>query len=258
MTTVKHRPLAEINEKAMDVLFKELGPVDTARFLAQYGVAKGDYTKERETLYGDMTLDDIVSEIKRRRQDPISEKEPMNFDLHIHYSQGLEWKTEKLLELVKTDLPKELKIEEIREYEEKYLYVLPPEVGGDWEWRDIILLGLAFGGIQGFIIFAKAFLSKSGELLAEKLFTPMSKEERRKTLEKAQKDFSDETKEYKATYSVAIDIQENNYKRKIYMRFEENTDGYEPERLYYSVNDVNKFYQVMRNEVAKILKDIEK
>jgi hypothetical protein len=67
MTTVKHRPIAEINEKAFNVLFKELGPVDTARFLAQYGVAKGDYTKEREELYADMTLEDIVSEIKRRR-----------------------------------------------------------------------------------------------------------------------------------------------------------------------------------------------
>lgn len=67
MTTVKHRPLAEINEKAFEALFKELGPVDTARFLAQYGMAKGDYTKEREELYGQMTLDDIVTEIKRRR-----------------------------------------------------------------------------------------------------------------------------------------------------------------------------------------------
>jgi hypothetical protein len=64
---VKHRPLAEINQKGLDVLFKELGPIDTARFLAQYGVAKGDYTKEREEIYSDMTLDDIISEIKRRR-----------------------------------------------------------------------------------------------------------------------------------------------------------------------------------------------
>ena len=34
------------------------------RFLNQYGAGYGDYTKERETLFADLTLGDIIKEIK--------------------------------------------------------------------------------------------------------------------------------------------------------------------------------------------------
>ena len=63
--TVKIKPLAEITEEALTLLYRELGVVDTVRFLNQYGAGYGDYTKERETLFADLTLDDITKEIKK-------------------------------------------------------------------------------------------------------------------------------------------------------------------------------------------------
>ena len=61
MTT---KPLAEITEEALTLLYKRLGVVNTVRFLNQYGAGYGDYTKERETLFADLTLGDIIKEIK--------------------------------------------------------------------------------------------------------------------------------------------------------------------------------------------------
>ena len=61
MTT---KPLAEITEEALTLLCKRLGVVNTVRFLNQYGAGYGDYTKERETLFADLTLGDIIKEIK--------------------------------------------------------------------------------------------------------------------------------------------------------------------------------------------------
>jgi hypothetical protein len=64
--TAKNKTLAEINEEAFNLLFKHLGPADTIRFIHQYWQGSGDYTKEREALYADMTLDDILEEMARR------------------------------------------------------------------------------------------------------------------------------------------------------------------------------------------------
>ncbi len=64
---VETKPLAEITQEALKVLYKEIGIVDTMRFVSQFTVGYGNYTEEREQLFADMTLDDIVSEIKRKR-----------------------------------------------------------------------------------------------------------------------------------------------------------------------------------------------
>ncbi len=60
-------PLADITKEAIRVLCKEIGIVNTVRFINQFTTGYGNYTEEREQLFADMTLDDIVSEIKRRR-----------------------------------------------------------------------------------------------------------------------------------------------------------------------------------------------
>jgi hypothetical protein len=62
------RPLAEVTTEALKVLYKEIGIVNTVRFINQFTTGYGDYTQEREQLFADMTLDDIVSEIKRKRK----------------------------------------------------------------------------------------------------------------------------------------------------------------------------------------------
>jgi hypothetical protein len=62
------RPLAQITAEAMKILYREIGIVDTLRFLDQYTGGYGDYTAQREELFSEMTLGSIVSEIKEGRK----------------------------------------------------------------------------------------------------------------------------------------------------------------------------------------------
>jgi hypothetical protein len=62
------RPLVEINQQAIAMLYKELGAVDAVRFLKQFTQGYGNYTQEREALFGEKSLDEIVSEIEKRRK----------------------------------------------------------------------------------------------------------------------------------------------------------------------------------------------
>jgi hypothetical protein len=62
------RPLIEINQQAIHLLYKELGVIDTVRFLKQFTQGYGNYTQEREVLFGQKSLDEIVSEIEKRRK----------------------------------------------------------------------------------------------------------------------------------------------------------------------------------------------
>lgn len=45
-----------------------MGVVDTIRFLNQFSVGRGDYTKERENWLGDISLDDAISQIKAEKK----------------------------------------------------------------------------------------------------------------------------------------------------------------------------------------------
>jgi hypothetical protein len=61
---VQTKPLSEITQQAIDLLFKEMGIVNTIRFLNQFTTGYGDYTVEREALFKDLTLDEILSAMK--------------------------------------------------------------------------------------------------------------------------------------------------------------------------------------------------
>ena len=63
--TVNDKSLAEITERAYDILFRELGSADAIRFLNQFSSGRGDYTAERDHLFADLTMDQIYSEIRR-------------------------------------------------------------------------------------------------------------------------------------------------------------------------------------------------
>lgn len=65
--TTEVKPLVEINQHAIRLLYRELGVVNAVRFLKQFTPGFGDYTKEREVLFGDKTLDEIVRDIEQRR-----------------------------------------------------------------------------------------------------------------------------------------------------------------------------------------------
>jgi hypothetical protein len=62
------RPLIEINQQAIHLLYKELGVVDAVRFLRQFTQGYGNYAEEREVLFGKKSLNEIVSEIEKRRK----------------------------------------------------------------------------------------------------------------------------------------------------------------------------------------------
>ena len=62
------RPLVEINQQAIRLLYKELGVVDAVRFLKQFTQGYGNYTQERDSLFANKSLNDIVSEIEKRRE----------------------------------------------------------------------------------------------------------------------------------------------------------------------------------------------
>jgi len=62
------KPLIEINQQAIRLLYKELGVVYAVRFLKQFTQGYGNYTQEREVLFGKKSLDEIVSEIEKRRK----------------------------------------------------------------------------------------------------------------------------------------------------------------------------------------------
>ena len=63
---IQTKPLSEITQQALALLTKELGIADTVRFLNQFTVGYGDYTTERDALFADLTLDEILSAIKSK------------------------------------------------------------------------------------------------------------------------------------------------------------------------------------------------
>lgn len=64
MTTTM-MPLTELTHTAIHVLCKELGVVNTARFLNQFTTDYGDYTHERDMLVGNPTVDTLMAEIQQ-------------------------------------------------------------------------------------------------------------------------------------------------------------------------------------------------
>ncbi|MCM3902654.1 MAG: hypothetical protein ND866_13185 [Pyrinomonadaceae bacterium] len=62
---VQAKSLSEITRNAIDLLSKEMGIVDTVRFLNQFTTGYGNYTEEREGLFKDLTLDEVLATIKK-------------------------------------------------------------------------------------------------------------------------------------------------------------------------------------------------
>ncbi len=64
---VRNKPLAEISQRAIEILCRELGAVDTVRFINQFTTGHGDYTSERDGLFAGETLDQIIAGIKQAK-----------------------------------------------------------------------------------------------------------------------------------------------------------------------------------------------
>ena len=52
-----------LRKAGIDVLAKELGALGMALFLLQFDSGYGDYTKERDDLLKDITIDDVECEL---------------------------------------------------------------------------------------------------------------------------------------------------------------------------------------------------
>lgn len=63
----KPRTMPEIRAEGFKALVERLGPADALRFLRQYEPGEGDYTKERHQWLDDLTFEEIVAGIERRR-----------------------------------------------------------------------------------------------------------------------------------------------------------------------------------------------
>ncbi len=62
------KPLNLINKNAIQVLTKELGVVNTIRFMNQFSEGYGNYTEEKNENFDGFRLEEIVSEIKNRKK----------------------------------------------------------------------------------------------------------------------------------------------------------------------------------------------
>lgn len=60
--------LSDLNQHVTDALIREVGVVDTIRFLNQFRTGHGDYTAEREGLFQGMVVKDITNGMKARRK----------------------------------------------------------------------------------------------------------------------------------------------------------------------------------------------
>jgi hypothetical protein len=65
---IEMKPLAEVTSRAIEVLSRELGSADAIRFINQFTNGHGDYTSERDALFDGVTMDQMISEIKRTRK----------------------------------------------------------------------------------------------------------------------------------------------------------------------------------------------
>jgi len=58
------RPFTEITQEALRLLYRELGLVNTLRFLNQFTTGFGNYTEERRALTENQTLDEVLADLR--------------------------------------------------------------------------------------------------------------------------------------------------------------------------------------------------
>jgi hypothetical protein len=61
------RTLEEIRQIGLEALSRELGPVGMVRFLQQFETGHGDYSTDRHQWLDQLTVEEAVAQIKRRR-----------------------------------------------------------------------------------------------------------------------------------------------------------------------------------------------
>jgi hypothetical protein len=62
--TTQIRPIAELHKRGTEALIRELGVVDTVRYLNQFRAGSGDYLIDRPASLVDLTVDQIAAAIR--------------------------------------------------------------------------------------------------------------------------------------------------------------------------------------------------
>ena len=57
----------DIRLEGWKALTERLGPAGAMRFMMQYDPGHGDYTKERQELFGDLDIEDLIAAVQRQR-----------------------------------------------------------------------------------------------------------------------------------------------------------------------------------------------
>ena len=63
-------PIEELTRRAFEVLSRELGAGEAARFVGQFSRGLGDYTAERGALFAGLTLDQVVTAVHAADAEP--------------------------------------------------------------------------------------------------------------------------------------------------------------------------------------------
>lgn len=66
MSTLTMSP-AVIRKTGLEAVAKKLGPLGMIRFLQQFETGRGDYSKERDQWVNERDIQEIVSEIRKKR-----------------------------------------------------------------------------------------------------------------------------------------------------------------------------------------------
>jgi hypothetical protein len=61
------KTLNRIREEGISVLNERLGPADTIRFMRQFDNGYGDYTRDREKILGNQSLNEIIEACDKLR-----------------------------------------------------------------------------------------------------------------------------------------------------------------------------------------------
>lgn len=64
---IQTKPLNDITKEALIALNDAIGITNTLRFLNQFTTGFGNYTEEKDRLFKDLSLGDIITEIKQTR-----------------------------------------------------------------------------------------------------------------------------------------------------------------------------------------------
>lgn len=60
----------EIRMEGWKALTERLGPAGAMRFMMQYDPGRGDYTQERQELFADLDLDDLLAAVRKQEATP--------------------------------------------------------------------------------------------------------------------------------------------------------------------------------------------